>query len=120
MSTVTKMTVVRYVWRCLREEQVPRVSELAQLESMTAEHLSRIFRARFGERISEFMKSIQVRRAQRLLRSTDLSTTRIAYLCGFGTRRTFFRTYRRVTGHSPAEDAYSDPGPRRRTPRPAA
>jgi transcriptional regulator GlxA family with amidase domain len=120
MSTVTKMTVVRYVWRCLRDEEVPRVSELAQIESMTAEHLSRAFRARYGERISDFMKAIQVRRAQRLLRTTDLSTTRIAYLCGFGTRRTFFRSYRRVTGQSPVEDAYADAGPRRRRPRSAA
>jgi transcriptional regulator GlxA family with amidase domain len=110
MSPVTKMTVARYVWRCLLDEEVPRVSELAQMEGLTAEHLSRAFRARYGERISDFMKAMQVRRAQRLLRSTDLSTTRIAYICGFGTRRTFFRTYRRVTGHSPVEDAS---GPRK-------
>lgn len=111
------MTVARYVYRCLRAEEVPRVSELAQEEGLTAEHLSRIFRSRYGERISDFMKSIQVRRAQRLLQTTDLSTTRIAYLSGFGTRRTFFRTFRRMTGQSPVEDAFMKP--RRRRP-PAA
>ena len=105
MSPVTRMTVARYVWRCLRDEEVPRVSELAQMEGLTAEHLSRAYRSRYGERISDFMKAIQIRRAQRLLRTTDLSTTRIAYVCGFGTRRTFFRTYRRMTGRSPVEDA---------------
>jgi transcriptional regulator GlxA family with amidase domain len=42
-----------------------------------------------------------VRRAQRLLRTTGLATNQIAYACGFGTRRTFFRAYRRMTGDSP-------------------
>lgn len=104
MQKVTKLVVARYVRDCLRREDVPRVSELAQIHGMTAASLSRAFRLRFGERISDFMKAIQVRAAQRMLRKTELNTTRIAYLCGFGTRRTFFRTFRRVTGRSPAED----------------
>lgn len=101
---VSKYGVARYVRDCVRREDVPRVSELAALEGVTTEQLSRSFRARFGERISDYMKTLQVRYAQRLLRRTDLNTTRIAYLCGFGTRRTFFRVYRRMTGRTPAED----------------
>jgi len=104
MGVVSKIAVARYVRNCVRREDVPRVSELAQLEGMTAEQLSRAFRARFGGRISDFMKAVQVRYARRLLRTTDLNTTRIAYLSGFGTRRTFFRAYRRVTGRTPADD----------------
>ena len=77
------------------------MSELAGKHGVTAEYLSRAFRERYAERISDFIKSIQVRAAQRLLRTTDLNTTRIAYVCGFGTRRTFFRAYRRITGESP-------------------
>jgi transcriptional regulator GlxA family with amidase domain len=104
MGMVTKIAVARYVVDCLRREDVPRVSELAQNSGMTAEHLSRAFRARFHVRISDYMKAIQVRYAQHLLATTHLNTTRIAYLAGFGTRRTFFRAYRRLTGHSPSED----------------
>lgn len=103
MRGVSKLAVARYVRDCLRREEVPRVSELAQFEGMTAEYLSRAFRERFHERISDYMKAIQVRAAQRLMRRTDLNTTRIAYLSGFGTRRTFFRAYRRLTGSTPAE-----------------
>jgi AraC-like DNA-binding protein len=105
---VSKLVVARYVRDCLRREDVPRVSELAELYGMTAASLSRAFRMRFGVRISDFMKAIQVRAARRLLERTALNTTRIAYLCGFGTRRTFFRTFRRVTGQSPAEGTRSD------------
>jgi transcriptional regulator GlxA family with amidase domain len=103
MRGLSKFVVARYVRDCLRREDVPRVSELASLHGLTPEYVSRSFRDRFGVRISEFMKAIQVRAAQRLLRDTDLNTTRIAYRCGFGTRRSFFRTYRRVAGGSPSE-----------------
>jgi transcriptional regulator GlxA family with amidase domain len=103
MRGVTKLEVARYVRECLRNEEVPRVSELASMHGLTPEYVSRSFRERFGVRISDYMKNIQVRAAQRLLRTTDLNTTKIAYQCGFGTRRSFFRTYRRVAGGSPSE-----------------
>jgi transcriptional regulator GlxA family with amidase domain len=103
MRGISKLTVARYVRECLRREDVPRVSELAAAHGLTPEYVSRSFRNRFGVRISDYMKVIQIRAAQRLLRNTDLNTTRIAYRCGFGTRRSFFRTYRRMAGTSPAE-----------------
>jgi transcriptional regulator GlxA family with amidase domain len=103
MRGVSKLVVARYVRECLRREEVPRVSELAAIHGLTPEYISRSFRNRFGIRISDYIKMIQVRAAQHLLRTTDLNTTRIAYRCGFGTRRSFFRTYRRVAGNTPAE-----------------
>jgi two-component system response regulator YesN len=108
MRGVSKFVVARYVRDCLRREDVPRVSELAALHGLTPEYVSRSFHERFGVRISDYMKSIQVRAAQRLLRTTDLNTTRIAYRCGFGTRRSFFRTYRRVAGATPTEHGRSN------------
>lgn len=107
MRGVSKLVVARYVRECLRKEDVPRVSELATLNDMTPEYVSRAFRERYGVRISDFMKVIQVRAAQRLLKTTDLNTTRIAYRCGFGTRRSFFRTYRRLAGSTPSEHSRS-------------
>jgi AraC-like DNA-binding protein len=107
MRGISKFMVARYVRDCLRREDVPRVSELAALNGLTPEYVSRSFRERFGVRISDFMKAIQVRAAERLLRNTDLNTTRIAYRCGFGTRRSFFRTYRRLSGKTPTEHGRS-------------
>ena len=96
-----KVEIARYVTDCMRREDTPRASELAARFGVSASHLSRAFRARYGVALSDYMKILQVRRAQRLLRNTHLDTTRIAYACGFGTRRTFFRAYRRMTGDSP-------------------
>src|SRR4051794_26693301 len=83
-----KVEIARYVSECMRREDSPRASELAGRFGVSASHLSRAFRARYGVALSDFMKALQVRRAQKLLRTTALDTTRIAYACGFGTRRT--------------------------------
>jgi transcriptional regulator GlxA family with amidase domain len=107
MRPISKLAIARYVRDCMRREDPPRVSEVARLFGMTAEHLSRQFRGEFGASISTFMKTLQVRRARQLMRTTELTTTRIAYLCGFGTRRTLYRAYRRFTGTSPRRDAGS-------------
>jgi transcriptional regulator GlxA family with amidase domain len=100
-SNLSKVEIARYVMHCMRREDSPRASELAAQFGVTASHLSRTFRARYGVALSDYMKALQVRHAQRLLRTTQMDTTRIAYACGFGTRRTFFRAYRRMTGASP-------------------
>jgi AraC-like DNA-binding protein len=110
MRGVSKLAVARYVRQCLQQEDVPRVSELAQRHGMNPEYLSRAFRDRFGVCLSDYIKTMQVRAAQRLLRTTNLNTTRIAYRSGFGTRRSFFRTYRRIAGTTPSGNGRPEAG----------
>ena len=93
--------VDQYLRRCFATEETPRVSELASLRGMTRERLSREFAAECGVSLSVYLKRRQMRRAQHLLAASALSTTRIGYACGFGTRRTFYRAFRRGTGMSP-------------------
>jgi two-component system response regulator YesN len=101
MTSDLRHVVEKYLRRCFSEEETPRVSELATLLGMTRERLSRDFAAAYGVVLSAYLKRRQIRHAQRLLAASDLSTTRIGYLCGFGTRRTFYRAFRRDTGLSP-------------------
>ena len=98
---VRKVDVARYVTECLRREDSPRASELAMYYGVSLSHLSRTFRARYGVTLSAFIKRVQLRRAEMLLRTTTLDTTHVGYACGFGTRRSFFRAYRRLMGDSP-------------------
>ncbi|MGN6186906.1 MAG: helix-turn-helix transcriptional regulator [Thermoanaerobaculia bacterium] len=90
-----------YLRRCFSQEESPRVAELAVLLRLPRERLSRDFASAYGVPLSSYLKRRQIRQAQRLLASSELSTTRIGYLCGFGTRRTFYRAFRRGTGLSP-------------------
>jgi AraC-like DNA-binding protein len=96
-----RQSVEAYLDQCFTREETPRVSELALLLGITRETLSRDFAARYGIPLSGYLKHRQLAHAQRLLQTSCLSTTRIGYLCGFGTRRTFYRAFRRGTGTSP-------------------
>lgn len=115
MSFNLRHAVDQYLHRCFAAEETPRVSELAALLGITRERLSRDFAAAYNVSLSAYLKRRQIRHAQRLLVASHLSTTRIGYLCGFGTRRTFYRAFRRNTGLSPdqyrrAQNVSSDDG----------
>jgi AraC-like DNA-binding protein len=99
-----RTAVEEYLDRCFSTEEPPRVSELAAVLGISRETLSRDFASCYGMPLSAYLKQRQIGHAQRLLSQSDLSTTQIAYLCGFGTRRTFYRAFRRSTALTP--DAY--------------
>ena len=48
LRMVSKVEIARYVMECMRREDTPRASELAAQCGVTASHLSRTFRARYG------------------------------------------------------------------------
>jgi AraC-like DNA-binding protein len=96
--------VDQYLLRCFSAEETPRVSELAEMMGLSRERLSREFTADTGLSLSAYLKRGQIRRAQQLLTTSHISTTKIAYACGFGTRRTFYRAFRRAVGLTP--DSY--------------
>jgi transcriptional regulator GlxA family with amidase domain len=91
-----------YVRACFAREATPRVSELARELGLPLDKLSAAFLQAVGIRPSAYLKAAQVRRAQQLLRTTAMPLNRIAYTAGFGTRTTFFRAFRRMTGITPA------------------
>jgi AraC-like DNA-binding protein len=78
------------------------VSELADRFGFDASQLNKHFRRRYGVCVSAYVKQGQLALADELMRATNWTTATIAYRCGFGTRRTFFRAYRRLKGETPA------------------
>lgn len=91
-----------YVRSCVEIESPPRVSELAERFGFDASELNKRFRRRYRVCVSAYVKQQQLTLADELMRTTNWTTATIAYRCGFGTRRTFFRTYRRMKGETPA------------------
>ncbi|MBI2212836.1 MAG: helix-turn-helix transcriptional regulator [Acidobacteria bacterium] len=80
----------------------PHVRELAQHLSIAPSVLSKRFRARYGELPSTYMKRRQLGVAIQLLQTTTLGIAAIAQRSGFGTRATFFRTFRRLLHRAPS------------------
>lgn len=90
-----------YLEACYTVESPPRVSELADRLGLSVGQLSKLFRRLYGGKLSDYFKARQVEYAEQLLRDTSLTVTKVAYKAAFGTRRTFFRTYRRIKGDTP-------------------
>lgn len=92
-----------YVRNCFRDETQPQVQELAAALAMPPYELSRLFANAAGEPLSAYLKRMQIARARRLLRATDLPLNQVAYASGFGTRASFFRVFKKTCGCTPQE-----------------
>ncbi len=91
-----------YLDWCFAHETAPRVQELAQRLGITPWRVTRAVRRVTGYSASKFFNIERVRHAQRLL-CAGVPQNRVAYAAGFGTRATFYRVFRMVTGGTPAE-----------------
>ena len=92
----------RYLRAALKGGSKPNVTELAANAGMSAADFSNLFFRVVRLRPSEYLKRGQIERSKRLLLKTDARMNQIAYKCGFGTRRSFFRAFKRATGVTPA------------------
>ncbi|MBQ9967607.1 MAG: helix-turn-helix domain-containing protein [Oscillospiraceae bacterium] len=78
------------------------VSDMANELGLDRSHLSRLFKARMGMSMQEYILQFRIAEAKRyLVRGSSVSDT--AMLCGFGDRVHFSRLFLRETGHRPAE-----------------
>jgi AraC-like DNA-binding protein len=92
----------QYVRDCRNVATSLRASELAQRMCMTPARLTRDFREAVGVDISAYLRQRQIESAKQLLQEGARPAT-IAAAAGFGTVRTFYRAFRRITGITPAE-----------------
>lgn len=102
-SSVWLAEAARYLDDCHAAATCVRVSELALRLRVTQARLAREFHAAVGVRVKDYFTRRQIERAQELLRTTTLGTAQIAVDAGFGTARSFFRSFRKSTGMSPTE-----------------
>lgn len=91
----------RYLEKCFAAATPPRVKEFAREAGVSPRSLGHAFTLERGVRVSTYLKSGCIRRAQELLLETDLPIDTIAYKAGFGTRVTFFRAFKLATGMTP-------------------
>lgn len=71
-------------------------------------HIINIFKREFGMTPFEYINSLRVKEAERLLEVTSYSLENIAYECGFGDYSQLYKVFRRVTGESPKSRRKND------------
>lgn len=76
---------------------------LADMTGYHEYHLERIFNARVGMSIHQYVLSQRIAASKRLLISTDFSIQDIAYKCGFNSNTYFSSYFKKQSGISPFE-----------------
>jgi AraC-like DNA-binding protein len=82
------------------------VESLAAGEHMSAGHLSRQFKAAYGESPYSYLMTRRIERAMALIRRGDLTITDICFTVGFSSLGTFSTRFHELVGLSPS--AYRD------------
>lgn len=86
-----------------REYALPLdVEELARGEHMSAGHLSREFKAAYGESPYSYLMTRRIERAMALLRRGDLSVTEVCFTVGCQSLGTFSTRFTELVGMSPS------------------
>lgn len=78
-------------------------NDLYRLAGLSHSQFSEAFKAAFGASVTRYIQTQRLKRARRLLRSTDLSITEIAFACGFGASSVFNTAFRRDAGVTPTQ-----------------
>jgi AraC-like DNA-binding protein len=86
-----------------REYALPLdVEALARGVHWSAGHLSRQFRAAYGESPYAYLMTRRIERAMALLRRGDLSVTEVCFAVGFGSLGTFSTRFTELVGEPPS------------------
>lgn len=101
---VHQLVVLRRVRdRIDREFDLPlNVEKLAAGAHMSAGHLSRQFRAAYGESPYSYLMTRRIERSMALIRRGDLSITEICFSVGFSSLGTFSTRFSELVGLSPS------------------
>jgi len=78
------------------------VEALAQFIGMSAGHLSRQFRAAYGESVYAYLMTRRIERAMALLRRGDLSVTEVCFEVGCSSLGTFSTRFTELVGMPPS------------------
>jgi len=99
------------VMRFLREESFPSqgVAHLAELAGCSPGHLTRTMQLALGQSPSQWLQTLRLDRACRLLEGSSYSVSEIAALSGFENLSHFHRCFRARTGTTPRRYRLSHP-----------
>jgi AraC family transcriptional regulator len=88
------------------------LAELASVAGFSPYHFSRLFTARFGESVMEYVRAVRLQAASsRLVGDDPPSLIDLAFDCGFESQEAFTRAFRRAYGVPPGQ--YKRQSPRR-------
>ena len=88
---------------CENYSQELTLSVLSKQFALSESCLSRKFKAVSGFGLNEFITSVRIHNAERLLAQGDLPVTRVAELCGYSDSNYFAAVFKKIKGMSPVK-----------------
>ena len=85
------------------------LDELAGIAFMNRTYFSSFFKKVMNISLSDYIESLRINKAQRLLRTTNDSITEIGLSCGYNDITHFNRVFKKVNSLSPKEYRYKNP-----------
>lgn len=98
-NMTTEQRLIRYCSAHYREPIT--LTSVADALGYSATHLSHLFTDKFKIGFSQFVSTMRVEDAKKMLRG-DTAITQIAFDCGFGSMRSFNRVFKVYTGSTPS------------------
>ena len=92
---------VSYIDQHLAEEL--SVRDLAAASYISADHLTRLFKKKFGMTVSEYIQDRRIRLAGELLRKDDVTISMVANTVGYGNYSYFTEQFKKHFGVTPRE-----------------
>lgn len=98
-----KTNVLKSVIKYCKENYKEDVSleRVAEGLNISKYYLSHIFSDRINISFKDYINSLRVEEAEKLLEETDMSVAEISEICGFNTTRTFNRAFKKINDESP-------------------
>jgi AraC-like DNA-binding protein len=79
------------------------ISDVAERCGYSQRHLTRLFKAQFGESFSDYLLRVRIQTASHLLLDDSFTLKQVARKAGFNSMPAFVRSFRRFTGTPPGE-----------------
>jgi len=79
------------------------VEQMAQMCNLSYHYFSKVFKKVMGQNFKQYIDSVRVSEAEKLMITKDLSINEVAYKVGFFDQGSFYRLYKRVRGFTPTD-----------------
>lgn len=98
----TVLKIKKYIEENFREENLS-LGEIAKIFNMSPNYICRIFKERTGSTLINYISSLKILQAKKLLVETDMKIGEISSELGYSSQYYFSMGFKKATGYSPKE-----------------
>jgi len=102
-SESANISTIKSIISKIPENTAIRTHEAAAICKMSDGHFSRVFKSLTGYTFTQYVRSVRLNIAERLLKSSDISITEIAHSLNYSTSSHFIEDFRKEKGISPKQ-----------------